>query len=221
MKYQLSAVMAVIFTACSANIPLLDPSARAQYSHFWELKLKTVYTHTDLNHDGLLTLEEYNTMAHCMSDAGNLNEEDAEGLENAFEQLFKNFYQAEGLPCTYSQGLQYREQQPMSVQLAMIQDMSSRFFVIMDSDMDDVLDETEFSVFGKCFGGSNDTEEFAFQHLDTDHDGVISKTQFFTVGINFYQKQTGDGSSQFLWGPLMNETEPSLPLIQLLNLDLL
>jgi len=181
-------------------------STSVKYSSFWERKIITLYMLVDADGDGVVTMNDFDLFNDCMIQTGNLNVADAEDFREAYNKVYTNFYQANGGPCTLKQCLQYREQKPLTTESKINLDLSPRVFAALDSNEDGQLDEAEFSVFFICRGSTVEMARFAFQNVDTDHDGKISEDQYISTGNDFFTLQTEGDPSQYMFGQLVPAT---------------
>jgi len=205
---QWTIVILILAAIIPAAISQTAPSSTFEkFSPFWERKIKTLYTLLDKDGDGVLTINDFDAISGCLIDAGKLDTDDAKELKEAFDQIYRNFYQADGLPCSFDQCLQQFEQELEQAKLpATNVYLSQKMFSILDSDNDRQMDEEEFSVMIKCFESTDEAAGFAFQKLDTNQDGKISEDKFFKIRNDFNTLQTEGDPSQYLYGPLLPPT---------------
>jgi len=177
-----------------------------EHSAFWVRKMKTVFRRLDSDGDGTLTQRDVDIIADRWIEFGNLNEEDGDYMKKAFTQIYKDYYQSEGGTTDMDSYLKKVGGQTKEKLFATTSAVFPRFFKIIDSNHDGFIDKKEFSIHFKACGMLDEKMALeAFKHIDTNHDEVISTEEFNTAGNNFWQVETEGDSSQYMWGPLVDE----------------
>jgi juvenile hormone diol kinase len=79
--------------------------------------------------------------------------------------------------------------------------MGARFFVLFDTDEDDVIGPDEFCNFFGVFGLSSALARQVFMDLDLDGDGVMSREEFLNLGRDFFIADDPAAPGNLLFGP--------------------
>ncbi len=89
-----------------------------------------------------------------------------------------------------------------------VQGIARVIFDILDADNDGVISEEEYLKFFQSFRGDEDDGKLAFQKLDPDEKGHLTRKQFLEAVTEFHLSDDPDARGNWLFGPYQ-EAEPS------------
>lgn len=89
-----------------------------------------------------------------------------------------------------------------------VQGIARAIFDILDADNDGVISEEEYLKFFRSFRGDVEDGELAFEKLDQDGNGHLTRKEFLEAVTEFHLSDDPDARGNWLFGPYQ-ETESS------------
>ncbi len=82
-----------------------------------------------------------------------------------------------------------------------VEAITDRLFTVFDLDEDDAIGLNEFADFYGVFGLPVSLAETVFVALDTNGDGVITRSELLEIGRQFYRSDDVEAAGNLLFGP--------------------
>ena len=82
-----------------------------------------------------------------------------------------------------------------------VQGIARAIFDILDADNDGVISEDEYMKFFRSFRGDDEDAEIAFQKLDEDEKGYLTRQEFLEAVTEFHLSDDPDAPGNWLFGP--------------------
>jgi len=178
--------------------------APSEFGSFWRRKQKTVFQLIDVNHDGVITMEDFDVISDRFIKEGHLVGDQAKEIKEKYRELYKTYYHSDDGPQSCEATIQKKIQFGKEHLLKMTTYFYSAYFDIMDTNKDDRVDLSEFTIFFKVYGLSPQVAKECFKHLDTNKDGTLSREEFVTGGNNYFQLEEEGDSSDYFYGPIVD-----------------
>lgn len=176
-------------------------------SEFWRRKMRTLHRILDVNHDGVISFEDFNLLAKRFTDLGHLTPEvSAEFLEvmkTTWEEQFGelspyNLVTAEQFLTDIHHRLNDKK---MAKRIARF---LPYLFKAVDYDHSGYLDLNQYKLFFRCLGLSDEDAAISFAVIDKNGDGQLSLKEFVHLGRQFFLTEDESNISKMFWGPLID-----------------
>lgn len=82
-----------------------------------------------------------------------------------------------------------------------VQGIAQALFDMLDADNDGIIDEPEYTQFFHAFRGDDDGADRAFQKLDADDSGHLTREQFLEAVTDFHLSDDPEARGNWLFGP--------------------
>lgn len=82
-----------------------------------------------------------------------------------------------------------------------VEALTDRLFTVFDLDEDDQIGPSEFSDFYGVFGLAVSLAQTVFVELDTNGDGVITRSELLEISRQFYRGDDVEAAGNVLFGP--------------------
>lgn len=180
-------------------------------SNVWVLRMKTYFSIMDVNHDGVLSVSDYEQIADRLIQKQQDTSKSAE-IQGVFGSLFKNFV-AGG---NSDQNAQVDLEAFLVNAAKAVSSMQSApeagrrknevFFDFVDTDNSGAISPEEYRQYLAIYSGGDapDRAEQAFVSIDVDGNGSISREEFVEAHMRYWFELTGDSAHGPLpYGPLI------------------
>ncbi len=91
-----------------------------------------------------------------------------------------------------------------------VQGIARAIFDILDEDNDGVISEEEYLKFFRSFRGDTEDGKTAFQKLDGDSKGYLTRKEFLEAVTEFHLSDDPNARGNWLFGPYRDEAESSV-----------
>ena len=151
-------------------------------------KMRTRVARLDVNKDGVITREDYILTSERMATYGKLTEEQAKEVREGLMKLADIMNLDKGVqlsPAKLSETLLSKTPEQRK---AMIQHSHGPLYDVIDTNSDGHISVGEFKVYLKAIAPevTEEEAEHAFNMIDADKNGEISRDEFFTAAEDFF-----------------------------------
>ncbi len=178
-------------------------------SDFWVRKMMTHFTRLDADGDGVVTEEDFDTIAERFIEVGGLDNQGAEVLRSNLNAIWRNYWNAAD---TNRDG-QVTGDEFVTSMTHVVSSPELRekvggplplFFKAIDANSDGMISATDYENFFKCIRIDPSLAEESFNAIDSDGDGVLSEDEFVAAGEEFFLSEDMHAPTQNYWGPLVD-----------------
>ena len=81
---------------------------------------------------------------------------------------------------------------------------NSSYFDAMDFNNNGQISKEEYGIWFDCVGIGRDRLDAAFEAMDTDRDGVLSRSEFVAVGLEYCFGLDETSKNQLMYGGLID-----------------
>jgi len=183
--------------------PLHQPEEE-EMSEFWVRKMRTYFDRIDFDKDGAITRADFEGMSQRF--ATSLSPEKAKALSVTLTAVWDKYMKSVG------GGFAIKEDSFVASMKTLAFDPKMKdtllgplplFFHAVDTNGDQLIDETEFASFFTLIGLDPKMAASSFQAIDDNGDGEISLEEFVEAGGEFFTSEDSNKPSKLFWGPLV------------------
>jgi len=177
-----------------------------EFGSFWRNKMLTVFTRLDLDQNGLITERHWTGVAERFIKVAHLTGDKAERARHFFSEEIWDIYFKPSNPDaqpTSDVFIENLKKQGKTKLLAFKNKNHQQHFDAIDTDADGFIQLKELQVFFGVLGINEDLAKEAFNSMDTNHDGVISRGEFITAGNDFFIQENPGYPGDLFFGPLI------------------
>jgi len=176
-----------------------------EHGQFWERKVLSFVKRFDMDHDGFLTIKDYELMADRYEQIGKPGPEKANSFRKHAIEVGKSALKehANGEPLSYADYVAARKQQSKETLAQMVTKIASLYFDMLDTNKNGYIEKKEFEIMFQMLGIDPGLSEKSFQMIDTNHDGRLSREEFTAAYVDFWTNEDEKSISQIFFGPLI------------------
>ncbi|TDG40643.1 hypothetical protein AWZ03_012939 [Drosophila navojoa] len=175
-------------------------------SEFWRRKMRTLHRIMDVNHDGVISYDDFKLLAKRFSDLGHLSDEMAEEFNEVIKQTWEEQF-GEITPYNLVTAEQFLTDLHHRLNDKKMAKRIGRFlpylFKAVDFDHTGHLDLEQYKLFFRCLGLSEEDAAISFAVIDKNGDGQVSLKEFVHLGRQFFLTEDETKISKMFWGPLI------------------
>lgn len=82
-----------------------------------------------------------------------------------------------------------------------LEEFAQLLFLLLDRDRNSTIDQEEFLIFFYALGRNGREAEESFEKLDTDEDGMVTKSEFEDMTLEFFHGAKPGSHGDWLFGP--------------------
>lgn len=177
-------------------------------SDFWLNKMKTHYKVLDLDGDGVITSNDFLTLANRFVEVDSLSDDEAQMLRESLDTIWEKYWSS----ADSNHDGRVTEDEFIGTMTNVINDPVARegvdgplhlFFKVIDTDRSGKISLSEYETFFQCMGINTDHAAETFATIDSDNDGLISEQEFTSSGKAFFLSEDESHPSRLFWGPLI------------------
>lgn len=181
-------------------------SARGD-SEFWRRKMRTLHRILDVNHDGVISFDDYKLIAKRFTDLGHLSPEMSAEFEEVMRQTWEEQF-GEITPYNLVTAEQFLVHVHHKLNDENLEKRIGRFlpylFKAVDFDHTGHLDLEQYKLFFHCLGLSDEDAAISFAVIDKNGDGQLSLKEFLHLGRQYFLTEDETNISKMFWGPLID-----------------
>ncbi|EDW00403.1 sarcoplasmic calcium-binding protein [Drosophila grimshawi] len=175
-------------------------------SAFWRRKMRTLHGIMDVNHDGVISYDDFNLLAKRFSDLGHLSPEVAAEFTDVIKQTWEEQF-GEITPYNLVTAEQFLTDLHHRLNDKKMAKRIGRFlpylFKAVDFDHSGHLDLEQYKLFFRCLGLTEEDAAISFAVIDKNGDGQLSLKEFVHLGRQFFLTEDDTKISKMFWGPLI------------------
>ncbi|XP_068159193.1 sarcoplasmic calcium-binding protein [Drosophila tropicalis] len=175
-------------------------------SAFWRRKMRTLHRIMDVNHDGVISFDDFNLLAKRFNDLGHLTPEVAAEFTDVIKQTWEEQF-GEITPYNLVTAEQFLTDLHHRLNDKKMAKRIGRFlpylFKAVDFDHTGHLDLEQYKLFFRCLGLTEDDAAVSFAVIDKNGDGQLSLKEFVHLGRQFFLTEDESKISKMFWGPLI------------------
>lgn len=175
-------------------------------SAFWRRKMRTLHRIMDVNHDGVISFDDFNLLAKRFNDLGHLSPEVADEFIDVIKQTWEEQF-GEITPYNLVTAEQFLTDLHHRLNDKKMAKRIGRFlpylFKAVDFDHTGHLDLEQYKLFFRCLGLTEDDAAVSFAVIDKNGDGQLSLKEFVHLGRQFFLTEDETKISKMFWGPLI------------------
>lgn len=174
----------------------------AEFGSHWETKMKNFFHRVDTDNDGVLTENDFKLMADNLIKAGQLSGTRADQIRNMYLELWNKYFK----PVTGKDAATSEEfisnvkQHGKEAFRSITTEIMTMEFDIVDTNQDGRIQMGEFVNYFNIYGISESFAKKAFTSLDADHNGVLSRQEFVTAGVNYFTLEVPNYPADLFYG---------------------
>ncbi|XP_037935219.1 sarcoplasmic calcium-binding protein-like [Teleopsis dalmanni] len=174
---------------------------------FWRRKMRTLHRILDVNHDGVVSFDDFKLLAKRFTDLGHLTPELSAEFEDVMKQTWEEQF-GEITPYNLLNAEQFLTDIHHRLNDKKMAKRIGRFlpylFKAVDYDHSGHLDLDQYKLFFRCLGLSDEDAAISFAVIDKNSDGQISMKEFVHLGRQFFMTEDETKISKMFWGPLID-----------------
>ncbi|XP_043659080.1 sarcoplasmic calcium-binding protein [Drosophila teissieri] len=175
-------------------------------SAFWRRKMRTLHRILDVNHDGVVSFDDFSLLAKRFSDLGHLSPEVAAEFNDVIKHTWEEQF-GEITPYNLVTAEQFLTDLHHRLNDKKMAKRIGRFlpylFKAVDFDHTGHLDLEQYKLFFRCLGLTEDDAAVSFAVIDKNGDGQLSLKEFVHLGRQFFLTEDDSKISKMFWGPLV------------------
>ncbi|KAL7743822.1 hypothetical protein ACLKA6_000229 [Drosophila palustris] len=175
-------------------------------SEFWRRKMRTLHRIMDVNHDGVISYDDFSLLAKRFSDLGHLSPEVAAEFTDVIKQTWEEQF-GEITPYNLVNAEQFLTDLHHRLNDKKMAKRIGRFlpylFKAVDFDHTGHLDLEQYKLFFRCLGLTEEDAAVSFAVIDKNGDGQVSLKEFVHLGRQFFLTEDDTKISKMFWGPLI------------------
>ncbi|XP_047098004.1 sarcoplasmic calcium-binding protein [Schistocerca piceifrons] len=175
-------------------------------TEFWRRKIRTFHGLIDLNHDGVVSMDDFNILADRFINLGHLTKKQEEEFRAALQVVWEEQW---GIAHPYNLVTteQYLENMHHVINDKSLKRKSHHFlshlFKAIDKDKSGDISVEEFKLFFQCLNLGPEKAIESFTAIDLNHDGHLSDEEFIRLGREYFITEDESKPSKYFWGPLI------------------
>ncbi|KAG0714536.1 Sarcoplasmic calcium-binding protein [Chionoecetes opilio] len=154
---------------------------------FWRLKMRTHHEVLDINKDGVVSWDDFETLIKNFTELGHLSSDEVASFTDAVRHVWEEEWGASGDPYVFIGQEQFLLQME---------------HVAVDRDGSGEISIEEFKMFYACLGLSEEAAAQSFAAIDLNGDGRLTRKEFVKLGREFFLSVDESRPSKLFWGPL-------------------
>lgn len=175
-------------------------------SEFWRRKMRTFHKILDVNHDGIISFDDFLLLAKKFSNLGHLDPTEYEEFMTIMKQTWEaqwgeitpyNLVTAEQFLTDMHHALNDKDL------VKKIHGLLPYFFKAVDTHNVGFLELDQFKLFYRCLGLTDEDAAVAFAVIDKNGDGKLTQKEFVKLGREFFLTEDERKVSRMFWGPLI------------------
>ncbi|XP_017001476.3 sarcoplasmic calcium-binding protein [Drosophila takahashii] len=175
-------------------------------SAFWRRKMRTLHRILDVNHDGVVSFDDFSLLAKRFNDLGHLTPEVAAEFNDVIKHTWEEQF-GEITPYNLVTAEQFLTDLHHRLNDKKMAKRIGRFlpylFKAVDFDHTGHLDLEQYKLFFRCLGLTEDDAAVSFAVIDKNGDGQLSLKEFVHLGRQFFLTEDDSKISKMFWGPLV------------------
>lgn len=178
-------------------------------SDFFAKKIKTLYERFDMDKNGLIEEDDFDTWSEKLIAIGNLDKNQSQDLITKMKAIWTNYF----LPADVDNDGSVTVDELIIYMRSALNDESKRktisdtlpvIFDAIDANRDGGIETHEFKNYFLSFGlNDDDFTLMVFKNIDVDGDGDLSKDEFTQFGTQFFLCNDESHVSKYFFGPLV------------------
>ncbi|KAH8421446.1 hypothetical protein KR009_008161 [Drosophila setifemur] len=177
-------------------------------SAFWRRKMRTLHRILDVNHDGVVSYDDFSLLAKRFNDLGHLTPEVAAEFNDVIKHTWEEQF-GEITPYNLVTAEQFLTDLHHRLNDKKMAKRIGRFlpylFKAVDFDHTGHLDLEQYKLFFRCLGLTEDDAAVSFAVIDKNGDGQLSLKEFVHLGRQFFLTEDDTKISKMFWGPLVHD----------------
>jgi len=155
-----------------------------------------------VDHDGVVHVKDFELVGERFIKAASMTEEQQKETRNGFAGAYTKYFHADKSSMTAKDFEECWRKLGTEGIKQICADFFPNFFQVVSKEHPGKITPKEFVVFHGFYGIDEKTAKESFKHLDTNHDGLITKEEFITYAENFHLLDKEGDPSQHYFGPL-------------------
>ncbi|XP_053680046.1 sarcoplasmic calcium-binding protein [Anopheles nili] len=176
-------------------------------SEFWRRKMRTLHGVLDVNKDGVISYDDFMLLTEKFASLGHLDAK----AKNEFRDIMRITWEqqwGEITPYNLVTVEQYLTEMHHVVNDKDLKKKVHRFlpylYKAVDKDRSGSISLTEFKLFFRCLGLTEENAAVSFAVIDKNGDGQITLDEFVKLGKDFFVSEKESHVSRMFWGPLVD-----------------
>ncbi|KAK4325040.1 hypothetical protein Pmani_004351 [Petrolisthes manimaculis] len=173
---------------------------------FWRKKMRTHHQMLDINKDGVVSWDDFETLISKFKELGHLSPKEVANFTDVLRHVWEEEWGASGDPYIFIGPEQFLAQMEHVVNTKDLRKRVAKplpyFFMAVDRDGSGEISIEEFKMFYACLGLSEEAAAESFAAIDKNSDGRLSMKEFVKLGREFFLSEDETRPSKLFWGPL-------------------
>jgi len=168
-------------------------------------KLMTYCKRVDRDGNGVFTEKDLLLIAENIIKSGKFTGARAEGLREKYSEMWNKFYEpvAKNGVVTFEDLLEHMKNLHTADLKPITAQQLNLIFDTFDTNQDGCIQVGEYINFFRIIGISDEFAKPAFEGLDSDHDGLLSRDEFVSAGLDFFYLEQPSHPADLFLGPLV------------------
>jgi len=176
----------------------------AEFGDHWVRKIKSILNRLDQNGNGVLSHDNLTQMGERHIKVTKMNLTEAEETKAIYEQIWNVYFEplADKDGCTPDSMIQNVKKTGKHNLTATAYHLFNACFDTIDHNKSGFITVNEYKIFFHILGINEAEAKDAFDAVDTNHDGVISRGEFITAGVDYVTLETESFPGDLFYGKL-------------------
>jgi len=176
----------------------------AEFGDHWVRKIKSILNRLDSNGNGALSHDDVTQIGERHIKVTKMNRSQAEETRAIYDQIWKVYFEplADKEGCTPDSVIQNAKKAGKHNLMGSAYNIFNACFDTIDHKKSGFVTVDEYKIFFHILGLNEAHAKDAFDALDTNHDGVISRGEFITGGVDYVALESESLPGDLIYGKL-------------------